>query len=62
MIGVLGFGRDIDPRTALAPGATITAKVMSVDEARRRGISVEPIDAEGGFFQQATMHIKSPRR
>jgi small subunit ribosomal protein S1 len=53
--GELGFGREIDPRTALAPGATITAKVMSVDEERRRislSIRSHKRDLERQEYQQ----------
>ena len=32
----LSLERDVDPRTALAPGQTVTAKVLSVDPERRR--------------------------
>jgi small subunit ribosomal protein S1 len=32
----LGLGRDVDPRTALTPGDSITAKVLSVDGGRQR--------------------------
>jgi small subunit ribosomal protein S1 len=32
----MGMDRDVDPRTAFAPGSPITATVLSVDEERRR--------------------------
>jgi len=32
----LGMGREVDPRTALEPGTKVSAKVLSIDPARRR--------------------------
>jgi len=35
-VSEMGFERDVDPRTAFAPGARLNTKVLSVDQERRR--------------------------